>query len=326
MSRPLRIEYEGAWYHVMNRGRRSDRIFEDRDDYRMFMGLMEEITRVWDARISAFCLLPNHYHMVIQTPRGNISRCLRHLDGIYTQRFNRAHGLDGPLFRGRFKSILIDADSYLLQLVRYIHRNPMKAEIVDNLDQYPWSSHKGYMSKAREWDWLHKDMVFSLLTGEKRSRVTAYRRFMAEEDSKEIEQLIERKKWPVFLGSEQFAGWLRRKFFEQKQHPQVPGSSGLAPELEAIKKKVCSYYRVDDSELMKSRRGRFNEPRNMAIYLVRRLRKDGLRAIGSEFGLREYSSVSSIVQGFEKQFPKNRGLQKRYEVLRKALIIGQTET
>ncbi len=326
MSRPLRIEYEGAWYHVMNRGRRSDRIFEEPNDYRLFIDLMKEITVVWDARISAYCLMPNHYHMIIQTPRGNISRCLRHLDGIYTQRFNRAHGLDGPLFRGRFKSILIDADSYLLQLVRYIHWNPIKAKIVDDLDQALWSSHKGYLSKAKEWDWLQKDIVFSLLTGEKRNRVIAYRRFMAGEDSKEIEKLFERKKWPVFLGSEQFAGWLRRRFFEKKQHPQVPESSELGPELKAIKKKVCDYYRVEESELLKSRRGRFNEPRNMAIYLVRRLRKDNLREIGSEFGLSGYSSASSILQELEKQFLKNRRLQKRYEVLRKALIIGQTET
>ena len=259
MSRPLRIEYEGAWYHVMNRGRRSDRIFEDRSDYRLFIDLMEEITRFWDARISAFSLMPNHYHMILQTPRGNISRCLRHLDGVYTQRFNRAHRLDGPLFRGRFKSILIDADSYLLQLVRYIHKNPIKAGMVNDLDQYPWSSHKGYLSKTREWDWLHKDFVLSILTGEKENRVKAYRRFMKEKDSEEIEQLFKRKKWPVILGDEEFAGWLRRRFFEQKRHPQIPESAELAPELEVIKKKVCKYYRVDESELMKSRRGRVED-------------------------------------------------------------------
>jgi len=326
MSRPLRIEYEGAWYYVMNRGRRSNRIFKDRNDYLLFIDLIKEITRLWDARISAYCLMPNHYHMVIHTPRGNISRSMRHLDGIYTQRFNRAHGFDGPLFRGRFKSILIDADSYLLQLVRYIHRNPIKAGVVKELDQYPWSSHKGYLSTAKEWEWLHKNFVFSLLMGEKRSRVKAYRRFMAKEDSEEIEQLFKRKKWPVFLGNEQFAGWLRENYFEKKRHPQIPESAELAPELEVIKKEVCRFYGVEKSALMKSRRGCFNEPRSMAIYLARRLRKGSLRAIGSEFGLSGYSSVSSVLLGLEKQFLKNRRLQKRYEILSKALTLGQTET
>ena len=111
MSRPLRIEYEGAWYHVMNRGRRSDRIFESRNDYLMFLDLLKEAAELWDVRISACCPMSNHYHLLIHTPKGNLSRCMRHINGVYTQRFNRTHGCDGPLFRGRFKSILVDGDS-----------------------------------------------------------------------------------------------------------------------------------------------------------------------------------------------------------------------
>ena len=125
MSRPLRIEYEGAWYHVMNRGRRSDRIFDGQHDYQMFIELLKDAIELWDVRISAYCLMPNHYHLLIHTPKGNLSRSMRHINGVYTQRFNRTHGFDGQLFRGRYKSIIVDGDSYLLQLVRYIHRNPV---------------------------------------------------------------------------------------------------------------------------------------------------------------------------------------------------------
>ncbi len=302
MGRPLRIEFEGAWYHVMNRGRRSERIFEDRKDYQRFVDLMEEINRIWNSRISAYCLMSNHYHLVIYTPRGNIFRIMRHLNGIYTQRFNRTHGLDRALFRGRYKAIIIEADSYLLPLVRYIHRNPLKAGLVTELDQYQWSSHKGYLSKTRAGDWLNKDFVFDLLTAEKGNRIRAYRRYMEEEDSEDIVELFKKKEWPVFLGEERFVYWLRREFFSQKRHPQIPESAALAPGLEVIKEEICRYYGISISELVKPERGRVNEPRNMAIYFTRRLRQEGLKEIAKEYGLKGYSSISSVLQGLEKQF------------------------
>lgn len=214
-------------------------------------------------RIAAYCLMANHYHMLINTPRGNISRCMRHIDGVYTRRFNRSHGFDGPLFRGRFKSILVDGDSYLLQLVRYIHRNPVTVGVVKSLEQHPWSSHKGYLSSAKKWDWLYKDFILSMLSDEKEAQLRAYRDFMKEGDSEEIARVFDRKRWPAFLGDEKFAGWLQARFFECKRDVQVPESAELAPEIDRIKREVCSYYRVEPSELLKCRRGSFNEARSM---------------------------------------------------------------
>jgi REP element-mobilizing transposase RayT len=156
MARPLRIEYPDAWYHVMNRGRRGEAIFADERDYAMFTELLQETSEMWNIRISAYCLMSNHYHMLVQTPEANISRSMRHLNGVYTQRYNSRHRCDGQLFRGRYKSILIDTDSYLLQAVRYIHRNPLEAGMTDKMDSYPWSSHQGYISVAKKWGWLHK--------------------------------------------------------------------------------------------------------------------------------------------------------------------------
>ena len=118
MSRPLRIQYPDAWYHLMNRGRRREEIYTDKHDYMGFIELLQEATEMFNVCISAYCLMPNHYHLLIQTPDANLSRCMRHINGVYTQRFNRRHGHDGPLFRGRYKSILIDQDSYLLELIR----------------------------------------------------------------------------------------------------------------------------------------------------------------------------------------------------------------
>ncbi len=150
MSRPLRITYPDAWYHVMNRGRRAESIVSDGVDYKLFTELLKETSEMWNIRISAYCLMQNHYHILVQTPEANISRSMRHLNGVYTQRYNRRHRCDGQLFRGRYKSILIDTDSYLLQAVRYIHRNPLKVGLVQNIDTYKWSSHKGYISVAKK--------------------------------------------------------------------------------------------------------------------------------------------------------------------------------
>ena len=117
MSRPLRIQFPDAWCHVMNRGRRGEAIFADDHDYSQFTALLRETSQMWNIRIAAYCLMPNHYHMLVQTPDANLSRSMRHLNGVFTQRYNRRHHCDGQLFRGRYKSILIDTDSYLLQVV-----------------------------------------------------------------------------------------------------------------------------------------------------------------------------------------------------------------
>lgn len=124
----------------MNRGRRFESIFSDDRDYVLFIDLLIEISEMWKARIAAFCLMPNHYHLLVQTLEGKISRCMRHLNSVYTQRYNRSHKYDGSLFRGRYKSILVSDDGYLLQVIRYIHRNSLRADIVSDMRKYPWSS------------------------------------------------------------------------------------------------------------------------------------------------------------------------------------------
>ena len=326
MSRALRIEYEGAWYHVMNRGRRGESVFEDPNDYSMFIEVLKDAVELWDVRISAYCLMPNHYHLLIHTPRGNLSRSMRHVNGVYTQRFNRAHGLEGALFRGRFKSILVDGESYLLQLVRYIHRNPIRAGVANHLEQYPWSSHMGYLSSAKKWDWVYKGFILSVLSSKKEGLIRAYKRFMQTEDSEEITKIFERKRGPIFIGEDRFGRWLKGRYFEKKRDPQVPESVALAPDLDMIKESVCAYYQVEESELLRSRRGQFNEARSMAIYLSRMLRKDTLMEICSEFGLSGYSSASSVLAVMSAKIQKSRRLRKRYEAIRGGFIISQTET
>ncbi|MBW1743346.1 MAG: transposase [Deltaproteobacteria bacterium] len=135
----------------MNRGRRGETIFKEKKDCLAFTDFLKDIVDMCNTRIAAYCLMTSHYNILIQTPDANLSRCMRHINGVYTQRFNRAHASDGHLFRGRYKSILVDADSYFLELVRYIHRNQLEVGLVDRLDSYTWSSHKGYLSDVKKW-------------------------------------------------------------------------------------------------------------------------------------------------------------------------------
>lgn len=312
MSRPLRIEYSDAWYHVMNRGRRGEKVFSDPKDYHLFIELLQESARMWNVRVAAFCLLETHYHLLVQTPEANLSRYMRHMDGVYTQRFNKVHSYDGPLFRGRYKSILVDADAYLLQVVKYIHRNPLRVGCVKDLEAYKWSSHIGYLSHGQKWSWLHKEFVLSMVCREQRGQRVAYERFVSEEDE-DIYRIYDSSKWPVILGSERFIQWVKEKFFPRIYHPEIPDSRVLAPDVETIKEVVCKEYGIHMGALLKAQRGRFNEPRSVAIYLMRELRHATLDEICVTFGMGKYSSASSAVIRLKAQMAQDRRLRERIE-------------
>jgi REP element-mobilizing transposase RayT len=326
MSRPLRIVYANAWYHILNRGRRGEPIFTSNRDYIGFIELLKDTCEMWKLRVAAYCLMPNHYHLLVQTPNANISRCMRHIDGVYTQRFNRNHQSDGQLFRGRYKSILIDADHYLLQLVRYIHRNPLKAGLIDDMDRYVWSSHRGYLSKAEKWSWLYKDFVFSMLSKNKNDRLKNYRQFISLEDEEDISQVLDKKKWPAILGPVDFINKVKERFFSEKIDDEVPQSRQLAPESDQIKRVVCDHYGIREKELLISRRGLSNEPRHMAIYLTRRLRGDSLKSIGEQFQVDKYSSVSSVIGRLNAAMAEDRRLRKQVEKLIFVLNKSQEQT
>ena len=323
MSQPLRIEYPGAWYHVMNRGRRREDVFHLKEDYDAFVQIVRETVDVWNLQVAAYSLLPNHYHLLVQTPEGNISRCMRHINGVYTQRFNRSHDTDGQLFRGRYKAVLVEDDSHLLEVMRYIHRNPLRAGLVEHLDDYPFCSHLGYLSSAKRWNWLHRDFLLAMLANKKRRRKSAYIDFVAQGEPEAITSFYAMKKLPSLLGGEAFCEWIKTKYSHLGLQQEVPETQILAPAPNEIIQQVCSYFNLDEATLKKSRRGVENVPRDIAIYLSRRYCRKSLTEIGEPFGISNYSTVSSAIERIKVRKNNDRDLRQKLEEISSKIIKSQ---
>jgi len=303
----------------MNRGRRSEAIFSNHKDYEMFLALLQDAAELWGVKVSAYCLMGNHYHILLQTPLGNLSRFMRHLNGVYTQRYNSTHGYDGQLFRGRFKSILVEEDHYLLEIVRYIHKNPLRAGMVSQLEEYRWVSHPDYIASRQEGEWLYKEIILNMLS-ERADIHRSYHKFMHNDDSDKMNGVFKTKKWPAILGCECFVSRIKKEFYEKKRHREVPDSAQLAPDRKQIYEKVCLHYGVEEKELLTGRRGKENEPRNIAIYLCRTLRNDTLIELGREFGMSGYSPAGSVVERVVKKMLKNPDLLEHIEKIKKAIF------
>jgi putative transposase len=296
-------------------------MFKDRGT---FLDLLKETSVMFTLKTAAFCLMPTHYHVLVQTPDANLARCMRHINGIYTQRYNVRNRCDGTLFRGRYKSILVDADSYLLELVRYIHRNPLRAGLVRKMHQYARSSHIGYLSDAEEWEWLHKNFVLGMLAKYKAVQIRKYRQFVEKPDSDELVSVFEKANLPSMLGGKKFIDWVKELFFKGKIEKEVPQSKALAPDRSTVIKAVCDFYVAGEKELVAVRRGTENEPRDVAIYLLRTVCGEPLMRIGHEFGMTQNSSVSSAVDRIKRKRKNDSKFRKRLNALVELVKKGQS--
>jgi putative transposase len=198
MPRSLRLEFENAWYHVMNRGARREEIFKDDECRKMFLEIVGESVRLFKIELHAYCLMDNHYHLLLKTPHANLSRAMRHINGVYTQRFNRKIKKDGSLFRGRYKAIIVDGNSYLLQVSRYIHLNPVEAKIVKRALDYSWSSCSKYLNASKKLVWLRTDEILGMF-GNKQSK-RRYKNFVESGLDDETKSFYSRDNKPVIFG------------------------------------------------------------------------------------------------------------------------------
>jgi len=178
MTRPLRLEFAGALYHVTSRGDRGAAIYLDDADRRAWLDTMDLVATRFNFIVHAFCQMTNHYHVLIETAEGNLAQGMRQLNGLYSQYFNRRHRLVGHLFQGRYKAILVQKESYLLELTRYVVLNPLRAGMVGTLDEWPWSSHQYVLRDAPAPAWLDTQWLLAHFGGRRCVAVPAYVRFV----------------------------------------------------------------------------------------------------------------------------------------------------
>jgi len=199
MARPWRIEYEGAYYHVLSRGNEGKDIFYDDKDRKVFIETMGEASQRFDVALFAFVLMSNHYHLILRTNRANLSRAMQWLGLTYTRRFNNRHYRSGHLFQGRFKSIMVENDAYVVELSCYVHRNPLRARMVKRLMDYKWSSYPVYAYGHKGPEWLKTDLILSFFSGTDSRR--AYRekvqRYAEEEKRLWEDCLISELSWCI---------------------------------------------------------------------------------------------------------------------------------
>ncbi len=311
MTRPLRIEYEGAWYHVMNRGANRQTVFTTERDRLAFLALLGEISEIFGVEVHVFCLMGNHYHLILHTPRGNLGRAMRHLNSVYTQRHNRAAGRDGPLFRGRYKAILLDADAWLMQVSRYVHRNPLEARLVARLGRYRWSSYRAYVGETPGPDWLCTETILDLFG--KHQRASRYRQYVAAADDAKMKDFYGTARIVPVLGDAAFRERAATHARRASHDKEVPDARRLTerPGVERIIEVTANAFGVAPAALGTARRGRGaeNAPRLVAMALCRNPGGFTLNEIADVFGVSHYSSVSVAASRLKGRLAKDPVLQ-----------------
>ena len=189
----------------------------------------------------------------------------------------------------------------------------MQTGLADRLDVYKWSSHKGYISIAKKWDWLHKNYILSLLSKNRKDWLRYYRKWVSVEEKDKVSEKINGKKWPVCLGPQAFIDRIKETYGAEKINRDVASSRELLPDKQRILEVVCKSYDIAASDILKMRRGKMNEARNAAIYLTRRLRRDTLKEIGAQFGIDSDSTVSSVMERMKKKLAGDRKLSLRLD-------------
>lgn len=274
MARPLRLEFAGALYHITSRGNERKAIYWEDDDFSGFLTLLGQVCQQFNWVVHAYCLMSNHYHLLLETPDANLSKGMRQLNGMYTQWVNRKYKRVGHLFQGRYKAILVDKDAYLLELSRYIVLNPIRAKMVATPDDWRWSSWHCAMGKEESPDWLATDALLGLFAKNRKTAIGKYSEFVQQGKGVEVWEHLSNQ---VFLGSDDFVKTHLALVAEQgKDLAEIPKKQRRAAALP-----LADYERLYPT-------------RNEAIKAAYQSGSYSLDLLGKHFGL-HYSRISRIV-------------------------------
>jgi putative transposase len=329
MARPLRLEYPGAIWHVTSRGNaRQDIVLDDVDRSRW----VEELGRVtltanW--RIYAWVLMSNHHHLLVETPEANLARGMRQLNGVCAQAFNQRHGRVGHLFQGRYKGILVEREGYLLELVRYIVLNPVRAAMVRTPAQYRWSSYRETVGLRKAEDWLEVDWTLTQFGSGYEAGRRRFRQFVSEGRNTNYRPWDELRRG-VFLGSERFLESLAQRAQRQTvsvEVPRVQRDLTRRPSLKAVERQVRTVFGAADADMVR----RSRHPARKAFALVARRAADcPLAEIAGPLGLapRSASSLLSAAEALEVRDPtfRQRVLESERQLRRRGQLSHHPET
>ena len=326
MPRPQRLEYENAVYHVMNRGKDRQTIFHGEVYFHAFLDTLAEVHRRFNCIVHAYCLMGNHYHLLIETPDANLSRIMRHVNGVYTQRYNRLRKANGPLFRGRYKALLVDQDAYLLQLSRYIHRNPidMKRPLVDDLLDYPWSSYPAYVNKAKKPKWLFTEQTYQML--DQKQRYSGYASYVSQGVDVNTLAFYNRGNFSPFIGDGEFREWVYTELLPDLEALSKARIIQPRVSFEALISAVAIHYKHSEQVILKVIKGPTEglEARKVAMYLCQELGAMKLVDIAPRFGLRHIGSVSFATHYVRKTKRENLKFSREIDTLVKSIMSQVT--
>ncbi len=285
MARPLRIEYPGAVYHITSRGNEKKIVFKDDQDRETFLKILSHVNKRYHWICHAYCLMDNHYHLMIETPDGNLSLGMRQLNGVYTQARNKRHNKTGHLFQGRYKAILIQKDTHLLEVCRYVVLNPVRARMVEKPEDWRWSSYRATAGKEQPHPCLTTDWILGQFSRTRAKAEKEYRQFVRWGIGKET--IWNQVKGQTLLGKDDFVDSLADHLRRHKDIPEIPKSQRYAnrPALEKI---------FNESIL--------NDKRKRDRKVAEAVEKYGYtqRSIANHLGL-HFSYVSRILQGHYKR-------------------------
>jgi REP element-mobilizing transposase RayT len=293
MGRPLRVEYAGALYHITSRGNERKKIFVDDGDRKKFLEILEDYHDRYGILIHGYVLMDNHYHLILETPKGNLLKVMHGLNGRYTGYFNRKYGRAGHLFQGRYRGIIIDKDSYLIPLSRYVHLNPVRARVVERPEHYRWSSYRGYIGREKECGWIEYSWVLPQFGRYRNGARRKYKKYTEEALKSKVENPLERLHGQVILGREEFinrvkgmfkGGPLSQEILERKRLEQHPA-------LDGVLKLTAKAFKIDEDSI-RDRGIRANTARKVALYFAKRYTGLGNEQIAQSFGGIHYSAVS----------------------------------
>jgi REP element-mobilizing transposase RayT len=280
MARPLRISYPGVLYHVTTRGNARQAIYLDDVDRWVFLAALAEVVTRYHWQCHAYCLMDNHYHLLLETPQGNLSAGMRQLNGVYTQRFNRRHARVGHVFQGRFKAVLVEHESYLLELCRYVVLNPVRVGVVKQPERYRWSSYRATSGLEKAPEWLAREWLLGQFSSQQRRAESKYRQFV--QDGIGLASPWRQVQGQVVLGRAEFIETLK---------PLLAGTAAVQ-DIPRMQRLVA---RLTLEKIIPTRGGVPKAKRGRVIWKVHVQYGYSLVAVGKHLGL-HYATISKIVQ------------------------------